>query len=271
MILTLKVENAAGEVLAKHVGTDGATLVYAGAYQPGDRIVLEADSPGGYLIAALEDSIAPAYVYMGGLRHVMTVPFGEKCVCYSPRSFSGEGHLLSVRRATRREVGAYKNVALNPLDCHENEILFPHSRANVETRGESVFASRNAVDGIYANAGHGPWPYQSWGINRDPDAKMTIDFGRAVFIDRAVLTTRADFPHDSWWVSGALVFSDGSAVTFPLTKTERPQIVEFAPRTATWVALERLIKADDESPFPALSQIEIWGAEAGCDPQIAGG
>jgi hypothetical protein len=62
-------------------------------------------------------------------------------------------------------------------------------------------------------------------------------------------------------VSGTLEFSDGSEITFPLTKTELPQTIEFAPRTASWVILKQLIKADDESPFPALSQIEIWGTE----------
>jgi hypothetical protein len=202
-----------------------------------------------------------AIVYMGGLRHVMPVPFGEKRVCYSPKSFAGELHLLSIRRACAREIAAYKNVAQNPLDCHENMVLFPHAYANVETRGESVFAARNAVDGIAANAGHGLWPYQSWGINRDPNAEMRIDFGRAVTVDKAVLTTCADFPHDSWWVSGTLAFSDGGAITFPLIKTNQPQMVDFAPRTVEWAVLCRLIKTNDESPFPALSQIEIWGTE----------
>ena len=44
--------------------------------------------------------------------------------------------------------------------------------ANVETRGEAVFAARNAIDGIYENDAHGIWPYQSWGINRDPNAAL---------------------------------------------------------------------------------------------------
>ena len=68
----------------------------------------------------------------------------------------------------------------------------------METRGEAVFAARNAVDGIYENGAHGSWPYQSWGINRDPNAALTIDFGRAVTVDEIHLTLRADFPHDSW-------------------------------------------------------------------------
>lgn len=263
MLLTLKIENIEGHILAQATGTDAAALVWGQEYQEGDKLVLECDKPGCYIVARLEDTISPALVYMGGVRHEMAVPFAEKRVSYSPKSFTGAVHLLTVHCAARQEIEAYKNVALNPLDCHENEVLFPHSSANVETRGESVFAARNAVDGITANTGHGPWPYQSWGINRNPDAEMRIEFGRPVLVDKAVLTTRADFPHDSYWVSATLAFSDGSEITFPLTKAYGPQTVEFAPRTVSWAVLKHLIKAEDESPFPALSQIEIWGREAG--------
>ena len=63
---------------------------------------------------------------------------------------------------------------------------------NVETRGEAVFAARNAIDGVYENDAHGIWPYQSWGINRDPNAALTLDFGRPVTIDELRLTLRAD-------------------------------------------------------------------------------
>ena len=44
----------------------------------------------------------------------------------------------------------------------------------LETGGEAVFAARNAIDGIYENSSHGEWPYQSWGINRDPNACLTL-------------------------------------------------------------------------------------------------
>lgn len=260
-MLILKIENAGGQVLAQADGSDAVTLVYDREYRQGDKIVLECGAEKCFLIVMLEDTIGPAFVYMGGRRHEMMVPFDEERLCYSPKSFTGTIHLLTARCAVKQELQSYKNMALNPYDCHENMVLFPHSRANAETRGESVFASRNTIDGVSSNAGHGSWPYQSWGINRNPDAEMRIDFGRPVLIDKAVFTTRADFPHDSWWVRGTLAFSDKSEITFPLTKTEQPQTVEFAPRAVSWAVLKQLIKADDESPFPALSQIEIWGTE----------
>lgn len=54
---------------------------------------------------------------------------------------------------------------------------YPHATANVETRGESVFAAKNAIDGVRANRSHGEWPYESWGINMQDDAAMKLDFG----------------------------------------------------------------------------------------------
>lgn len=64
----------------------------------------------------------------------------------------------------------------------------------METRGEAVFAARNAIDGIFENSAHGEYPYQSWGINRDPNAALTLDFGREVLLDELRITERADFP-----------------------------------------------------------------------------
>ncbi len=261
MLLTLQIENIDGNVLAQNTASDRINLVYTNEYNSGDRIVIESDTANCYLIVQLEDSMPKTFVFMGENRHVMNIPFDEKRVSYSPKSFTGNVHLLTARCATRQEIAMYKNLAFNPFDCHENTCLFPHSYANVETRGEAVFASRNAMDGVYANNSHGAWPYLSWGINRNSDAEMRIDFGRTVNIDKVVLTTRADFPHDSWWVQATMKFSDGSKITFPLTKTEYPQVIEFAPRNVEWAVLCELIKADNESPFPALSQIEIWGNE----------
>ena len=95
-------------------------------------------------------------------------------------------------------------------DQHGGENCFPHASANVETRGESVFAAMNAIDGVIAPESHGNWPYQSWGINRREDACWRLDFGRTVVTDRIVVHLRADFPHDNWWNQGKLTFSDGS-------------------------------------------------------------
>lgn len=140
-------------------------------------------------------------------------------------------------------------------------IAIPMPYANVETRGESVFAAKNAIDGVTANVDHGKWPYASWGINRRDDAEFTLDFGRMVEIDRIIIYTRADFPHDNWWVQGTLEFSDDSNMTIALQKTGEGQEIVFQKKKIQWLKLKELIKADDPSPFPALTQIEVYGRE----------
>lgn len=261
MELRISIVDRSGVVKASAAGTDRVLLVYAKDYEEGDAICLEADHPG-YVAALLEDSMAETFGYLAGPFR-LPVPFGEKRVCYSPKSFTGDVHLLQVRVATEEEIARWRNCCLNPLDSHENTGLFPHARANVETRGESVFAARNAIDGCYANAGHGIWPYQSWGINCRDDAELTVDFGRPVTIDSLRLTIRADFPHDNWWKQVTVTFSDGTKAVLSLVKSEQPQSFAIAPRTVTWLRLGQLLKDEnDPSPFPALTQLEAWGRNA---------
>lgn len=137
--------------------------------------------------------------------------------------------------------------------------MFPYAVANVETRNEALFAARNAIDGIFANEKHYPFPYQSWGINKKPDAELTIQFGVPVNLDSLALTLRADYPHDSYWTQATVEFSDGSSEVVSLQKSTQPQAFAMEKASITWLALKNLIKHQDDSPFPALTQIEAWG------------
>jgi hypothetical protein len=47
-----------------------------------------------------------------------------------------------------------------------------------------------------------------------------------------------------------------------LVKTHQPQIISIEEKSVEWVALSELIQSDDPSPFPALTQFEIYGREA---------
>ena len=133
----------------------------------------------------------------------------------------------------------------------------------METRGESVFAARNAIDGNTENHSHGGWPYESWGINRDPNAEIRIDFGRPVRIGRIVLFTRADFPHDNWWTRAELSFSDGTFQTVSMTKSDLPHKIDLEKDRISWVRMGRFLKDEtDPSPFPALTQIQVFGTES---------
>ena len=56
-----------------------------------------------------------------------------------------------------------------------------------------------------------------------------------------------------------LKFSDGSSQDFPLEKSVTGHVLTFPEKETDWIELSNLIKADDPSPFPALTQMEVYG------------
>lgn len=257
-VLALKVLDKNGKTICVNRGEDYVSLVCTAQYQEGDRIVLETSEKNIDVVWQVDDALGAALCYITD-DVSFQIPFGEKRICYSPKVFYGSRHYLYARTAGKEEVHAYRNLALNVCDQHGDTHCYPHASANVETRGESVFAARNAIDGVCENRSHGEWPYESWGINMRDDAEMTVDFGREVEADKIVLYTRSDFPHDNWWKQVALNFSDGTQLQWQLEKSCLPHCITFAPKRISWVRLSDLIKSEDPSPFPALSQIEVYG------------
>lgn len=254
MLPELKVLNTAGSVLAQGNGV----LCYEPAYRPGDVLELTVPQPGYYVIC-LDDAMGEELVFFQSTVFRLEIPFEEARISYSPRAFAGEMHYLRARSATAAEISAPRNWAQNRYDHHDNAGVFPHAWANVETRGESVFAARNAIDGIIYPTCHGRYPFESWGINRDPNACWMLDFGRLIQADTLVLTTRADFPHDAWWTQARLTLSSGEEQLLPLQKTAEGQRFDLHGVWITGLKLDQLIKADDPSPFPALTQVEVYG------------
>jgi hypothetical protein len=261
MKLRIKISGPAGQIKAESEGDTYVRLIYSTAYEEGDNITVSSDM-SGYIMLCAEDSIIPVFGCLKS-EYSLIVPFGEKRASYSPKSFYGNTHLLYARDAEDWEIKQYRNLALNPLDSRENTGFFPHAQANIETRGEPVFAARNAIDGNIASEGHGSWPYESWGINKRDDAEIKIDFGQKVFIDRLTFTLRADFPHDNWWKQANITFSDSSEITPVFQKTGLPQEFLLSPRTVEWLVMSNMKKDEtDPSPFPALVQLEVFGKPA---------
>ncbi len=263
MDLSIEIQDSQGNILAQNMAADEVGLVYCQEYKPGDRIVVRSSKADTYLKVQVDDALGNAFLYLTKQEITYYIPFAEKRSSYSPKVFSGSLHYLWARAASKEEIKEYKNLALNVMDQHEADGAYPHVTANVETRGEAVFAARNAIDGVRENHSHGQWPYQSWGINRRDDAEFKLDFGRPVDIDKIVLYTRADFPHDNWWIRATLRFSDGTSCNCNLEKTDKGQVLNIQKEKISWLILSDLIKADDPSPFPALTQIEVYGVEAG--------
>ena len=189
------------------------------------------------------------------------VSFGESMRAYPPNAFQGPKHVITARLMTEEEIHSYRNIAENPVDQRGDVTGWPHATANVETRGESVFAARNVIDGMRHSDYHGEWPFQSWGIGAREDAWCLLDFGREVTVDEMALTLRADFPHDAYWVSGHVVLSDGVEIAYDLEKTGDRQYISLGAHTVRWMRLERMQKSDDPSAFPALIEWEVFGQE----------
>lgn len=257
-MIKIEIMDSEENILAEGHGEGEVSLLYAEEYQQGNIIKVEVSEVPGYYWLQLDDAGGRNLVYITGETRYR-IPFEEARRNLSPKLFSGKRHLLWVRKARDFEYGAYRNLALNVWDQHHIQNLYPHAHANVETRGEAIFAAQNAIDGVTANCSHGKWPYGSWGINRQDDARIRLDFGRLVEVDRLVLYTRADFPHDNWWQSVSFSFSDKSALEWKLEKSVKPHEIVFEKKTISWLEMHDMKKSEDPSPFPALTQIEVYG------------
>jgi len=153
-----------------------------------------------------------------------------------------------------------ENVALNPAAQDEGG-PYPRVTASSEFGERPCFRGRNVIDGRKENRGHGP-RFPSWGPNQEPSPWIQLDFGGPVEVNRVVLYLRADFPHDGYWTSGVLEFSDGSTVPVELEKTDRGQTFTFAARRVTSVKL-RDLKWAQENTWCGLSELEVWGRRIG--------
>lgn len=256
--LTLRIINRENTVICEASKENFVNLVFDAEYNEGDYIVVSSSEYPIYLNVQVDEVIGESFMYFTD-DLCYRIPFGAMKLNRSPKSFEGNRHYIYAREATQQEIECYRNLALNPNDQHFDVPVYPHASANTETRGEAVFLAQNAIDGCFANSFHGEWPYTSWGINRQSNAEITVDFGRFVTVDKILLTLRADFPHDSWWEQVSLNFSDGSCLDCKLIKTDTAQEIRFPAKNIKWVRMNNLIKANDPSPFPALTQIEIFG------------
>ena len=94
-----------------------------------------------------DDVLGKSLVYLTG-DQTYEIPFEEKKFNLSPKAFTGEKQLLCLRKARPYEINIYRNLAENVNDQHGDVNCYPHASANVETRGEAVFAAKNAIDGV---------------------------------------------------------------------------------------------------------------------------
>ena len=247
-----------GEILCCAQGSNEAQLLFRGDYQQGDELRFTTDYQ--HAVVQVDQAVKPARMYLPNCVFTFRLPLeGIDPAVYAPGAFTGDMHLCTIRPD---EDNSYRNLACNPADQRGEVTAYPHATANVETRNDSWFCARNTIDGEHIACGHGPWPFGSWGIGARTDAKLTLDFGREVEVDRMTLYLRADFPHDAYWIHGTVALDDGCEISFPLEGIDGPQTIDLggSHRIRT-MKLYKLIKCDNPSAFPSLRQIEVYGTD----------
>lgn len=273
MSISLTIEDQKGQVRVAPISDDhdpepltntGEHMAAIGikkmTWHPGDRVVVHKDKEQKFIWVQIDESLTPTLLYVPATTWTFNIPLADSDFpSQLDSAFRTQRHYLYARYADPWEVNEYRNWAVNTHDQVSESGAYPHATANVETRGESVFFAKNAIDGKFANHSHGGYPFDSWGINSQDDAAITIEFGREILIDRIRLLFRADFPHDNYWKQVAVRFSDGEVKTFKTTNSFEFQEFQFAQKKTKSIELFDLIKADDHSDWPALQQIEAYG------------
>ncbi len=160
---------------------------------------------------------------------------------------------------TARRSNPYRNVALNPNDGQGYARSWPHAYSNSDYRDMPAFAACNAINGKTKNTGHGG-KFPSWGPDKLKGLWWKVDFGRLVEIDKIVLYIRADFPHDDYWHSATVEFSDGSRESITIEKTAKPQEFEFDKRSVSWLRLSDLVETGPLG-WCGFTEVQVWGRD----------
>ncbi|MDR0405897.1 MAG: carbohydrate-binding protein [Clostridiales bacterium] len=263
-MITLEIKNKDGAVVASARGERIAHTCER-AYAEGDFLSVTAE--GGHLVTQLDGALTESMIYLPSGTLKYTIPFGEKRAAYGENAFAGAGRVVKVRYAAEEEIRAYRNIALNSADKRGPAACYPHATANFVTRDESVFEERNAIDGHTKTDGHGSFPYQSWGGGAREDLDYKLDFGRTVEADKIVFYLRADYAgdHDTYWRSLTVELSDGTVIPAEFQKTGEPQTVSLGgKKSIEWLRLTNFKQAAMPLSWAALTEIEVYGADAVC-------
>jgi 4-deoxy-L-threo-5-hexosulose-uronate ketol-isomerase len=231
---------------------------FDGFYREGDIFKVKSDSD--FIAASFDESQVCSIIYLPKKEFSFHVPIGGSEEAYDRESWERGTHRIFLREIDEEEACRMRNIALNSIDIPDNDSAFPHAHANFVTRGETVFWARNAIDGVCDNSSHGSYPYHSWAGGAREDLVYTLDFGREVEVNELVFYLRADFPHDTYWKSLNIIFSDGEKVpvSFEMTADGQHAVLE-EPKKTTTITLCDFKQASTPLSWAALSQLEVIG------------
>ena len=192
--------------------------LYDEYYKEGDTFHISCDSD--FILASFDDSQVKSIIYIPDHEFTYPVPCGGALDAYDRESWEKKGHKILLEEISDEDAFGTRNIALNSIDFTLNQKTFPHATANFVTRGSACFEAKNAIDGICRNEEHGEYPFHSWAAGAREDIIYTVDFGCEVEIEKLTFYLRADFPHDTYWKSLNVKFSDGEKAhaEFEMTK-----------------------------------------------------
>ena len=231
VIIELKVIGGDGSVKfsAKGQTVDAS---YNGEYAEGD--VITVSSPDcEFLAVKLDGELKESIIYVPGGGFKFEIPFGGLMDGYSPAAFSGNAHNYRVSEPEDSVKYGTRLISQNSLDRRGQKRYFPHAYANLVTREAPCFFERNAIDGVCDNTSHGAYPYHSWAGGAREDLEYYLDFGREVEVEKIVFFLRADFPHDTYWKSIDVEFSDGEIAHAEFVETAEGQALVLDEKKKT--------------------------------------
>lgn len=256
MLMKCILKDVNGDIVAQYCG-DGIDATYDGEYKSGYRFEVTTDCD--FIKVSFDESQKESIVYVPNHKFEYAVPFGAELAAYDAESWKDNSHRIKVE-SVGDEAFSVRNIALNSIDRTDGTRIYPHAAANLVTRNEPCFEARNAIDGVIANDSHGDYPYHSWAGGAREDLIYTIDFGTDVQVEKLVFYLRADFPHDTYWRSLDIEFSDGEIVSAEFKETAEGQCVELdEPKVTKTITLKNFKQAVHPLSWAAMSQIEVIG------------
>jgi len=264
-VVKIALVDAEGKAVAEAAG---GTLKLDRAYVKGDRIVVTGAT---HLAVKVDQHYAETILFAPDKKVDFPVPLWPKGKYpknypHPPKAFQGKTHVITARAASDREVGAYRNLAVNPMDVRGKSRAFPHASSNSEWGEAAVFSAKTAIDGfVEATGDHHKWPRQSWGPYL-PDAKhpkpeLTIEFGRPVEIDKLAVVVRYNVRQGNHWKEATVEFSDGSTAKITPQYNGKRQEFPIDKRVVTSLKITDLVSAKP-GKYAAFVEVEAWGKVA---------
>ncbi|MFV0381056.1 MAG: hypothetical protein ACK5KR_02310 [Breznakia sp.] len=257
MKITISIYDKNNRLYYENTRENEVTISFRGKYNPFDKVILSCDTYPNYVRITLDSCLAESILYITKPMEFI-VPFDNERKPYGENAFCGERHWGYAKYLKDEEYGNYVNLALNSMDVNNNTGIYPHASSNVNTDNPQFYA-RNIIDGIFETCNHGSWPHSSWGISRQKNAWIMIDFGCEVESNHIVIYLRADFPHDNYFKEMMICFSNGEEIKLKLRKNGLGQSIRFPKKRISWVCFKKMQQEALPSEYPAISQIEVWG------------